>query len=144
MRDSRIGTFGAVAIGSSRLLRVAALAEIPAERAIPALVLALAGGRFFMVLALISLPFARPDGLAVLARAARGPVTALIAGLTLLASAVGCGAAALPALGAAGLGFGWICWRLVRRLGGQTGDGLGAIEQITSALILLALAAAWT
>ncbi len=145
MRDSRIGSYGALALSVSIVIRVAALAALSGMLGLLALIVAEAVGRFYIVLTVAWLPYARETGLAsgVAGRAA-GPTVLIAAGMTLiLALALAQG----PGLGALVAGF--AAWaytghRLSRRLGGYTGDGLGCIQQVTSIAALLVLAASWS
>jgi adenosylcobinamide-GDP ribazoletransferase len=143
MRDSRIGSFGALALGCSLLLRVVALAALPAGRVIPALVVTAAVARAAMLIPLLLLPPARPDGLG--AGMAVGSRPASILGLLL--AAVGA-LALLPArpalllLLAVGVGALLMSAFARRQIGGHTGDVLGAVEQIGECLGLTILAAA--
>ncbi|MEM8869788.1 MAG: adenosylcobinamide-GDP ribazoletransferase [Pseudomonadota bacterium] len=144
MRDSRIGTYGALALVLSLILRVSALASLPVWAGAAALIVVLAVGRMAIVYTLLLFPYARPEGLASGAARAEGGVTALVAtaigaGLALALGHVA-GAAAL--LAGAGV-WAWFSWRLMRRLGGYTGDGLGATEQLVQIAALLAMAAVW-
>jgi len=143
MRDSRIGSFGALALGCSLLLRVAAIAALPAVLAVPSLVVTAAAARAAMLIPLLLLSPARPDGLgAGMAAAPRG---ASILGLLL---AVAAGLALLPArpalllLLAVGVGALLMSTLARRQIGGHTGDVLGAVEQIGECLGLTILAAA--
>lgn len=139
MRDSRIGSYGAAALGFSLLIRWSALSEIGgAMHVLCALVAAhmasrgLAGG--FMHL----LPPARADGLAANA----GTVSAR----TAAAGAI-LGAAALLVLGSGGavvsaillLTFLFFAFRslCLRQIGGHTGDTVGALQQFGEITVLL-------
>ncbi|MFO7854746.1 MAG: adenosylcobinamide-GDP ribazoletransferase [Paracoccaceae bacterium] len=140
LRDSRIGTYGALALILSVALRAACLASLSPAAALAALPAAHAAGRAAMLLAPAGTPYARPAGLgaplqplpkatlpAALALAA---LLALPAGLPgLLAFAAALAAAALVLAG------------LRARLGGWTGDGLGAMEQAGEIAALLTLTA---
>lgn len=149
MRDSRIGTFGALALGAGFLLRVAALQGL-AERngagaAALALLAAAALSRGLMLLPLALLPPARPDGLARLAspdgQPAFGPALAA-AGLLALALAWPMGpdkvriASGLVAALAAAFAMTRAAQRHVR---GVTGDVVGATQQVTEIAFLLTL-----
>ena len=136
MRDSRLGTYGAAGLAVALGLKVAALSALPAPGT--ALVAGHAGSRFFVVCVLAGLPYARAAGKA--APVAGG------GGAAELAVALCCGALpmallgsrAVPALLLAG-GLAWFMARWFRRrLGGYTGDGLGAVQQVTELAILLA------
>ena len=132
MRDSRIGSYGALAVGFSLALRAAPLAL--SARPERALLLAGVLGRGAMLLPVLLLPPARPDGLgAPLHEAGRGRG---LAGLALCAAAAwgapGAGGAALAAgLAVAGLAH--------RQVGGYTGDVLGAAEVAAECAVLAAL-----
>lgn len=143
MRDSRIGSYGTLALILSLGLRGQALAWLVAQDAGPAagaiIVLAMTS-RLAPVLLLATLPPARRDGLGHAARDVPG--TAILAA-TLIALA--------PAL----LLPGWLAMLAVqaalvaglaalarRRLGGQTGDVLGAGQQLAETGGWLALCTA--
>ncbi len=137
MRDSRIGSFGALALILALGLRAAALATFgdPGRVAV-ALVASGVLGRAAMIGMLLALPPARPDGLA----AALGPVplAPAVAGLALACACLLLphGASALLAAVAAGAGMAWLARR---QIGGHTGDVLGATEQVAECAVLLAL-----
>ncbi len=142
MRDSRIGTYGVCALILSFGLRWSALATIANPLAVTfalcaAHAAARAGAPAFMLL----VPPARPDGLSASAGAppGRSVAIAFAAGTLVLALALGPGKAlvGLVLLSLAGL----LLARLaVRQIGGQTGDILGAFEQLGEILILLVAA----
>ncbi len=142
MRDSRIGAYGALGLILSFGLRWAALAEFEVWQGLSALVIALCAGRAAMTMMLWSGVYAREDGAA---RSAASGVTgreALLAMIVAIAVGVAMagmlgGLAVLAALIAAQL---WLM-RLTARLGGYTGDGLGAAEQIGQIVVLLIFAA---
>ena len=140
MRDSRIGTFGALTLGLALALRVTALAEITDPTTVLlSLCAAAAASRMLMAVLLWQLPPARADGLGVSAGVpqsaslAAGIGIALAAAFLLLpwpAALVGILAAALAATAVGALAR--------RRLGGQTGDVLGAAQQAAEVAFLLA------
>ena len=133
MRDSRIGSFGALAVGFSLAMRLVPLAITPR----PVLALLLAGvlGRGGILLPLLLLPSVRPDGLgASLAESGTAPI---LAGLALAAAAAVLG----PGAGVAALAAGLALTALARRqVGGYTGDVLGAVEQVAECAALSTLA----
>ncbi len=143
MRDSRIGTYGACALIVSLILRWSALATIADPRSmVTALSVAHAAARAGLPAFMWLVPPARSDGLS--AGAGRPPKqSALIAfGLGTLCLAYGLG----PGRAIVGLALlslaGLILARLARRqVGGQTGDILGALEQIGEIAIMLMTAA---
>ena len=143
MRDSRIGTYGVLALLVTFSLKVGTLASIgdPLLAAI-ALMTAHIAARAAIPAFMFAVKPARADGLS--AEAGRPPVqsVAIAAALGVLALGVGLdpirGTAALLLLLLAGL----ILARLsLRQIGGQTGDVLGALEQCAEILVLLTAAA---
>lgn len=139
MKDSRIGTFGALGLGLVLALKVAALAQLAPPLAALGLLCAHAGGRTAAVLAMAALaPVGQsakwsPDRLRPIE-----PVLAVVLGAAPL---VLLGAQAAPAL-ALGLALAALPALAARRLiGGYTGDILGAVEQMFELGVLLALAA---
>jgi adenosylcobinamide-GDP ribazoletransferase len=144
MHDSQIGTYGAAALVLSLMLRVGAITSVgdPALAA-AALIAAHSGARAAMLIFMRSVPGARDDGLS--AGAGVPPqnsslIAACIAVVVLLLC-LGLGATLVALLLLAGAG-GMMAWLSMRQIGGQTGDVLGAYEQVAEILILLAAAAA--
>ncbi len=137
MRDSRIGSFGALALMLSLGLRVAALAAMAdAWRVGGALIAAGMLGRGAMIGMMLALAPARPDGLAAsLGRVPAGPAAI---GLAIAGAAV-----LLPhgarALFAAVLAGAVMVWLARRQVGGYTGDVLGAAEQAVECAVLVAM-----
>ena len=139
MRDSRIGTYGVCALILSMLLRVAALAAFlnPAA-AVWALIAAHGGARATLPLFMALVPPARRDGLAYAAGrpSSERVVTASVLGILILAIALG------PAHGIAALilllvVIALMAWLSLVQIEGQTGDVLGAVEQVSEIVILL-------
>jgi adenosylcobinamide-GDP ribazoletransferase len=142
MRDSRLGTYGAVILLVSFAAKSSALAAIPNGYVVPCLIAAHALGRGVLPVMSLILPYARKDGLA---RNAAQPdaTTAVIAGglallITLLVLSWSNALFAALLAGASGLGIAWLA---LRQIGGQTGDVLGGAEQVTETAILVLLAA---
>ncbi|MCX5514659.1 adenosylcobinamide-GDP ribazoletransferase [Kaistia algarum] len=149
MRDSRIGTYGALALVLSVGLRVALLAAyLPASpwQGALALVATEAIGRTAIVWLWSNEPPARPDGLAATLGApdqeAMGAALVIGAGIGMIAGSLTAGVfAALISLAAAALATVVTADWSRRRIGGRTGDILGAAEQLAALASLLALAA---
>jgi adenosylcobinamide-GDP ribazoletransferase len=143
MRDSRIGTFGTCALILSLLLRGAALASLADPVLVaPALIAAHAAARATMPGLMWLVPQARPDGLAADAgRPPRASVVAagLLAAIALVVALGGTTAiiAVLLLLAAIAI-MAWLCRR---QIGGQTGDVLGALEQVGEILVFLTASA---
>jgi len=143
MRDSRIGTYGVVALALSLAARWQALALIMgAGQHWAALIAVAALSRAAMPGVMCALPHARSDGLsrsvgrppATRAWAALG-VAALV-GLPCLGVGGTLGALILVGLVTAGFAF------LAKvKIGGQTGDVLGATQQLCEIALLVAIAA---
>lgn len=148
MRDSRLGAFGAAGLGLMIAAKVLALASAPAE-AIPwLLVAAHAASRASMALALATGTYARPAGMAA-PLAGASPGRGRIACTVLIGAAGACAllveappAALLAGLG--GLALGHLLMRRAyeRKLGGHTGDCLGAVQQTSELGLCLGAAAA--
>lgn len=140
MRDSRIGTFGTLALVLATGAKVAALAPLSGVDGLAALVAAHGLARAGALGVMLAGPEARPDGLgaasADLPRRAVGAV--IVAGTTvgMIAGPPTALAVVLVAVAAAGL-----IWTARRRFGGVTGDVLGAGEQIGEVLVLVAVGA---
>ena len=144
MKDSRLGTFGVLALGIGTALKVFALASLAPALAAAALVAAHAGGRFAAIGVMRFLPYAgnlstaKPKPLAtnitvfgLAVAACFGLPPAFLLPLTAAPTACLAGFAAAIFMG----------WRAKRLLGGFTGDVLGAIEQSYEIAFLLAASA---
>jgi adenosylcobinamide-GDP ribazoletransferase len=139
MRDSRIGVFGALGLMLCLLIACAALSGTPAAVRLPILLLAPAIGRLTPLLVGPRLRSATPGQglgaafLAALPRAA-GPVwlALLLALAWLLLGATGVAIAA----GALVVGAGGMVV-FARRLGGVTGDALGAGVELSELAVLV-------
>jgi adenosylcobinamide-GDP ribazoletransferase len=143
MRDARIGVYGACALVVSTLIRVGAIASLAMPALItPALIAAHAAGRATMPIAMRLVPPARADGLSASAGpvSRKGAVSAGIIGLIVMMLAFGLTAGLVTALLLL-LATAAIARVSVRHIGGQTGDVLGAMEQVGEIIVLLAAAA---
>jgi len=143
MRDSRIGTYGACALALSLILRWSALASIADPAAVAmALIAAHAAARAPLPAFMRFVPPARSDGLAAAAGGPprEGAAAASFLGVVALGLCLGPGAVivSLLLLSSASILMAWLS---VQQIGGQTGDVLGALEQINEILILLTAAA---
>ena len=138
MRDSRVGTYGVLALIFSVTFRAGLIASMSSQTiAILALMSAGAVSRAFVALAMNQLEMVRTEGLASKAGQPTNEAT-------LVTLALGC-AIAFLLLGAGGwivlvLAFGAtvLMGLLARRqIGGQTGDVLGTIQQVSEIAVLL-------
>lgn len=138
MRDSRIGSFGALTLGLIVLLQWSALVSLVSPWRTPALLLFPVLGRCALVVALAAFRYARPQGLGVLFRRHVWPWPAPVAIASSLVIAV-----LLFGGGGAFIGVVAILFALAlgaaisARLGGLTGDTYGALCELTQILVLL-------
>ncbi|MCT4559080.1 MAG: adenosylcobinamide-GDP ribazoletransferase [Pelagimonas sp.] len=136
MRDSRVGSYGVVALVLCLGAWVFAVFETN-----PSLTQFIAVGavsRFAMLCLLDLLPPARDDGLGQSASAKPGAPLAVGAAIT-LAALMPLGLQALFVIAAAGLMGLVVAWRAKKRIGGQTGDVLGATQFLTETACWMAL-----
>ncbi len=144
MRDSRVGTYGALALLISFAAKAAALAALPRSAVLPGLVVAHAIARVPPAFMAMWLPNARTDGLAATAGRPDAPTAATAAFIAMVIALL-----LLPWLDALGAALAAVAGSLVmtilaqRQIGGVTGDVLGATEQIGESAILLLLAASF-
>ena len=138
MRDSRIGAYGAAALGVSLLIRWTALSELAGPgHVFLALLAAHAASRGLFGAFMHLLPPARSDGLSANA----GTVTAetavigtALSAVSLLALGLGGAIVALVLLGLIFAAFRALC---LSQIGGQTGDTIGALQQLGEITVLL-------
>lgn len=148
MRDSRIGTYGAVALIFDLGIKTAALAAmLPRSPAfvVAAVVSAGALSRWVPVLLGVSLPYARAEGgLGASLTRSIGRGETMVASVLAVAIALGCAGYAGVVLALAVVLFTGLCGAVFRRrLGGVTGDTLGAATELAETLVyVLALALA--
>jgi adenosylcobinamide-GDP ribazoletransferase len=142
MRDSRIGTFGVCALLVSFVLRWSALASLAAPLAVAAALIAThVAARAALPAFMRFVPAARPDGLA--ARAGRPPIESVVVAALIAAATLGLGlgpTAMVTAILLLAAAAAFLAWLTMREIGGQTGDVLGALEQVGEMLILLVAA----
>ena len=147
MKDSRIGSYGAIAIGADAAGEIQRPLELPDAWIAPAIVAAHAASRFCSTTLIYALDYVRDDD------SSRAKPLAMRMGAGSLAAAGCFGLAPLALLpweaAFAGLGLAALTTFLaaryfVRRIGGYTGDCLGATQQGAElALYLGILAVAW-
>ena len=141
LRDPGVGTYGALALGFSLIVRVVALATLAPAMAISALPAVHALSRTAMAGVLATTPSARDDGLGASVRRTTTPVAAAAAVLVAVAaSAVLLGLAAIAAIVVAAFVAATLRLVAIHRIGGVTGDVLGATEQLIEIGLMLLLA----
>ncbi len=151
MKDSRIGAYGAIGIGLMLATKVATLASLPKLAVLGALLAAHPLSRLMACSLIWRMDYARAEGKAKpLAQEMRSgefaiallmsalPAAAVVAAgwLPLVALATGLGSMVLATL--------WLARKFQQRLGGYTGDCLGAVQQLSEAVFYLGvLACLW-
>ncbi|MCX7192376.1 MAG: adenosylcobinamide-GDP ribazoletransferase [Proteobacteria bacterium] len=154
MKDSRVGAYGAISLILILLLKYQALVELCRAHSLLFVAVTLIAAHSFSRLMAASLMltqhYIRDDDSARAKPAAQqiSPASFAIALLTCLAVLVLLFAAGAPAAKllaavlAALLMRAYLAWRLQKRLGGYTGDCLGAVQQLTELAFYLGLLAA--
>jgi adenosylcobinamide-GDP ribazoletransferase len=148
MRRSDIGPFGIVTLVLTLIIQVAALARAEAAgsgRGPAALILAVVTGRLALTWACRQgVPAARQEGLGALVAGTVRPALAFGITLALMVPAVVLGMPlgwTLPLAVLAGLAAAFVLQRhAVRRLGGITGDVLGALTEVATTVTLVVAA----
>lgn len=148
MKDSRVGSYGALGLILAVGARAALLIAMPPALFLPAIVASAAFGRWVAVIAMATIP--PPDQGKSLARdIGQSPGIAIVAAASLLLMPFlwPLGQKAPLHLGVACLAvipfLVWLRSLLLRRLGGVTGDCLGFAAYVGQLILLLAVAAAW-
>jgi len=149
MKDSRIGSYGAVALVVTLGLKCTALSLLAPGQAIGALLLAHPLSRLAAVSLIRSASYAKDEGKAKpMAQEMGAGEFAIAAACALLPALVlgACQVLAWPAIGAAIGASAVVAWWLrglfVRHIGGYTGDCLGAVQQASEVAIYLCVLAA--
>ena len=156
MKDSRVGAYGAIGIVCMLAAKLATLSMLPPRLAVAALLLAHPLSRLAATALIWKLEYVRGEGKAkpLAHRMSNGEFAialcscALPAALLLVGGWMTPAAVLAAALAAAGAAL-WLGRKLVRRLGGYTGDCLGAVQQLAEVLAYAAILAtlghgAWT
>lgn len=156
MKDSRVGAYGAIGIVCMLAAKLSTLAMLPPRVATAALFLAHPLSRLAATSLIWKLDYVRGEGKAkplaqqmTTVEFSIATASALLPVAVLLATGYASLAAVLGAVAAALVAALWLGWKFVRRLGGYTGDCLGAVQQVAEALIYMAVLAtlghgAWT
>lgn len=142
MRDSRLGTYGAIVLLVGFSTRLSALASLPVAGILPGLIAAHALARAAIPVLAVGMPFARDDGLGKSAGrpatsdAVAAVVIAVVIASLCLPAKTALLAALLTAVATAAMAM--LAWR---QIGGVTGDVFGATEQVVETALLVLLAA---
>jgi adenosylcobinamide-GDP ribazoletransferase len=148
MKDSRIGTYGAVGAGLLVALKVTLLAMFAPTAAVVALFVAHPLSRLAASALIWKLDYARAEGKAKPLAQEMSSAEFAIAAVCAALPAIGAGMLGYfswPLIGlcvaAAGLAAAWLGAKFVKRIGGYTGDCLGAVQQVSEVAIYLCLLA---
>lgn len=141
MRDSRVGSFGLVAVVLVLLGDVAALAAMSPARAIVALVIAGAVSRWALLLVIAALPYIRESGLGVAAGGRHRPFDLLLGSAITVIICVLDWRRAVVAVVVALLIAAVVALIARRRIGGATGDVYGATAELSQLGALVVFAA---
>src|ERR1700694_4043865 len=142
MRDSRLGTYGAIVLLVSFSARLSALVSLPAAAIVPGLVVAHALGRAALPVLAASMPYARDDargksaGRPEAASAITAVIIAVVIALLCLSAKAALLAVAVTVAAAAAVAL--LAWR---QIGGVTGGRVGGDEQVAETAVLIMLAA---
>lgn len=142
MKDSRLGTYGAVALVLVLIAKLGALQAVAPSQVIGALVVGHVLGRWSSLPLIYRYTYVRESSATGKPFAASVTLQRLVVG-TILAigfTALSIGWKAVPAWGVALGGTAIAGWYFQRQLGGITGDCLGATNQLVELAIYLTLA----
>jgi adenosylcobinamide-GDP ribazoletransferase len=132
MQDSRIGTYGVIALGLMLFAKFEALVNMPLALLAMVLIAAHTVSRLAMVLVIYRQQYVRDDGKASAVAGGLGSNALIVAGIFGLLPLVALPwQVAISGLMASLLAGGWFARKLQKRLGGYTGDCLGAMQQLT-------------
>ncbi|TXS91821.1 adenosylcobinamide-GDP ribazoletransferase [Parahaliea aestuarii] len=141
MKDSRLGTYGALALVMALLLKFSLLSALPADAVAAALILGQVLGRWAALPLIAFTPYVRGDGTGKpLVGGVTGKRLALATGFSLLVLLVLADAFFTVLLSLALLIILWR-WHCRRQIGGITGDTLGAGNQLAELAVYLVLTA---
>jgi adenosylcobinamide-GDP ribazoletransferase len=147
LKDSRVGAFGAAALVVALVLRVALLARLDAC-APAAMIVTQCASRVPPIVLMVAMPYAQQDAVSrsKLVRRAGAAQAAVAIAVGVAAVVTATLVRAISPTGALGVGAASavvtaVCgWRFHVRVGGVTGDFLGATQQVSECAMLLALA----
>jgi adenosylcobinamide-GDP ribazoletransferase len=148
MKDSRVGAYGAIGIVCMLATKLSALAMLPPHVAVAALFVAHPLSRLAATALIWRLDYVRGEGKAkplaqqmTTTEFAIATLTCALPASYIVATDAMTPAAVVAAIVAALAAALWLGRLFVRRLGGYTGDCLGAVQQLAEALIYIAVLA---
>lgn len=141
MKDPYAGPAGVAAVVLVLLLKFAALSALLRESAYSGLWLAPVLGRAALLWFLLATPYVRPQGLGVAMRdhLPRSAAQWVLLGIALWVLLL-LGWSALLLFVLCGLLAVYLRWTMLRRIGGATGDTLGAVVELMEVAVLVGLA----
>ena len=144
MKDSRIRAYGGIGTICMLGLKLTTLAMLPPPAAIGALLVAHPLSRLMATSLIWRLDYARAEGKAKPLAQKMSSAEFLIAAVTAILPALAVIAlrwlplaALLAGVLAAGIASLWLARKFVRRIGGYTGDCLGAVQQVSEVMFYL-------
>lgn len=140
MKDSRIGTYGGLALVATVLIRVVLVSELPRDEVVVALIATHTLARSGILIMMMAIRPARTEGLGVsyLESVSRWRLGfGAMVGVGLASAAVGTDV--VPALVALMFAVAIMGMLTVRKIRGISGDVLGATEQVSESAVLLTL-----
>jgi len=148
MKDSRIGAYGAIGIGLMLALKWMVLSSLPSPAVVAALLVAHPMSRLAAISLVWRMEYAKANGKAKPIGQEMSNREFCIAGVTaLLPIAILCLAGLMPLLAViagslfAALASLWLARMFQRRIGGYTGDCLGAVQQVSEVAFYLGVLA---
>lgn len=139
MTDSRVGSYGAIAIVLALLIKFQALSHLSAAMIPLALVAGHALSRFCATLVIATQSYVKPEGKAKPLATQITPGELLVAAVFGLLPLVLLDIRLLSALVPVTLVWFWFSAKIRSRIGGYTGDCLGAMQQLTEVAFYLGL-----
>jgi len=146
MKDSRLGTYGTLAIVSVLALKMLAMAELPAKVLVVSFISGHGLSRLSSVIVMASSQYVRDHGTGKPVASGVNRTSLIINLLTglvcvlLLSFVVSAGAVYFSVIGLV-IGHGLMRWFYTGKIGGYTGDTLGAVQQMSELGFYLGLAA---
>lgn len=137
MKDSRVGSFGVLALFSFLLLEWSFLQGIKTNLLVPAVFCTPIIGRFGMTIAVCCFPYVRKQGMGKIFAEMATKKTLWFALVVTMLLTMPWGATGGLALLTGSCTAYWFSRRLSRQLGGLTGDTYGAVETVTESAVLL-------
>jgi adenosylcobinamide-GDP ribazoletransferase len=148
MKDSRIGAYGAIGIGLLLALKCAALFYLPMQAVVAALLIAHPLSRLASSTLIWRLDYVRAEGKAKPLAQSMSTMEWSIAAVTTSVPIIGFGLTGwlswhgiFAGAAAAALAALWLSKIFLRRIGGYTGDCLGAVQQVSEVAFYLGVLA---